>query len=64
MKKVGIISTMVLIILMVFTSCTSESGSEIGDSAYDFEVEDSDGNLVKLSDFEGKTVFVLAWSTT
>lgn len=60
MKKAGIL----LLLLTLLVGCTAESSSEIGDTAYDFEVEDQSGNMVKLSDFEGKTVFVLAWATT
>lgn len=60
MKKAGIL----LLILLMLVSCTAESSSEIGDTAYDFEVEDHNGSMVKLSDFEGKTVYVLAWATT
>lgn len=63
MKKI-----VLLLMIMVFISsvgCTSEGGgSAIGDQAYDFEIEDIDGNKVRLSDFEGKTVFLLAWTTT
>ncbi|MBJ2354965.1 redoxin domain-containing protein [Sphaerochaeta sp. S2] len=61
MKKVGVF---ILLMIVLLVSCSSETGSEIGDTAYDFEVEDKDGNLVRLSDYKGKTVFVLAWATT
>ncbi len=36
---------------------------QIGTMAYNFELPDSSGNLVKLSDFKGKLVFVDFWFT-
>ncbi len=35
-----------------------------GEKAYDFNLEDIDGNSVKLSDFKGKAVFIDFWSTS
>lgn len=35
-----------------------------GKMAYNFELEDLDGNSVKLSDFKGKAVFINFWSTS
>ncbi|MBS2098379.1 TlpA family protein disulfide reductase [Carboxylicivirga linearis] len=34
-----------------------------GQMAYDFELEDLDGNKVRLSDFRGKAVYIDFWST-
>lgn len=35
-----------------------------GDKAYDFRLEDLEGNVVNLSDYKGKTVIVTFWQTT
>ncbi|MBA1334789.1 MAG: hypothetical protein HPY66_0409 [Firmicutes bacterium] len=35
-----------------------------GDKAYDFKLEDLEGNVVSLSDYKGKTVIVTFWQTT
>lgn len=36
-------------------------GASKGDTAYDFNLEDMDGNFVSLSDFRGKKVFLTFW---
>jgi len=54
----------VLLLLMILLLVGCESGNQIGDSAYDFSVEDSEGKIVNLSDFEDQAVYILAWSTT
>jgi peroxiredoxin len=36
---------------------------EVGDQAYDFELEDTDGNIHKLSDYKGKFVVVNFFAT-
>ena len=38
-------------------------GAGVGDRAYDFELKDSGGNTVRLSDFKGKVVVVDFWAT-
>jgi cytochrome c biogenesis protein CcmG, thiol:disulfide interchange protein DsbE len=66
MKRITIV--MLLLSMLFLFGCGSETesgtGTEVGDQAYNFELEDYEGNEVKLSDFEGKTVYVLAWTTT
>ncbi|MDN5477821.1 MAG: TlpA family protein disulfide reductase, partial [Chryseobacterium sp.] len=37
--------------------------SKIGSNAYNFSLQDSKGNVVKLSDFKGKIVFIDFWYT-
>jgi cytochrome oxidase Cu insertion factor (SCO1/SenC/PrrC family) len=63
MKKI-VLLILVLMFLLTMGCGNEGSGSAIGDQAYDFEVQDDQGNLVKLSDFKGKTVFLLTWTTT
>ena len=36
----------------------AQTGINIGQIAYDFELQDMDGNAVKLSDYRGKKVFL------
>ena len=38
-------------------------GASKGDTAYDFYLEDMDGNFVSLSDFRGKKVFLSFWTS-
>ena len=38
-------------------------GASKGDTAYDFYLEDMDGNVVSLSDFRGKKVFLNFWAS-
>lgn len=38
-------------------------GSDLGQTAYNFELEDMDGKLVKLSDYRGKKVFLNFWAS-
>jgi thiol-disulfide isomerase/thioredoxin len=40
-----------------------EEGNNSGQMAYEFEAEDMDGNLVKLSDYRGKKVFLNFWAS-
>lgn len=46
---------------------TSESGVEYGlragNTAYDFQLEDMEGNTVQLSDFRGQKVFLNFWAS-
>ena len=41
----------------------SGSGLLVGDQAYDFTLNDLDGNLVSLADFRGQPVIVNFWAT-
>lgn len=63
MKKVFVL--LISLSLLFLVGCSNGSGgSEVGDQGYDFEIENYNGESVKLSDFKGKTVFILAWTTT
>lgn len=70
MKRL-IFTILIAILLLTMIACDKENettdleiGFEVGDLAFDFEVEDSDGEIVKLSDFRGKKVLVVAWTST
>lgn len=41
---------------------TSTDGVSLGDEAPDFRLENSDGELVRLSDYKGKPVFINFWA--
>ncbi len=41
-----------------------EVGYEVGNRAFDIEVENFTKDIVKLSDFLGKPVYILAWTST
>ena len=40
-----------------------EEGNNSGQLAYEFEAEDMDGNVIKLSDYRGKKVFLNFWAS-
>lgn len=41
----------------------TEFGLNAGNTAYDFQLEDMDGNTVQLSDYRGKKVFLNFWAS-
>ena len=47
---------------VTFTS-GEEYGLRSGNTAYDFQLEDMDGNTVQLSDFRGQKVFLNFWAS-
>lgn len=69
MKKwLGMALVAVLISTAVYTIWAKDSsfvaeGIKIGDKAPDFELHTLDGDVVKLSDYEGKRVMVNFWAT-
>lgn len=40
-----------------------EEGNNSGQLAYEFEAEDMDGNVIKLSDYRGQKVFLNFWAS-
>ena len=51
----------ILMVLFLFAFAHSGHALEVGDQAPDFELQATDGNTYKLSDFKGKESVVLAW---
>lgn len=58
--KLGILCVAVV----SMTACSSEVTNRVGDTAYDFQVEDDEGEDVKVSDFQGQALYIIGWSTT
>jgi len=52
----------IIIGMLVLSSCGLEAAPEIGYPAPDFTLNDLDGNEVSLSDFRGKVVFLNFWA--
>jgi len=52
----------IIIGMLVLSSCGLEAAPEIGHPAPDFTLNDLDGNEVSLSDFRGKVVFLNFWA--
>lgn len=62
LKFLGILT--VGIALLTTAACTKSGALDIGSSAPDFTLKDTDGNTVKLSDFKGRAVilnFFASW---
>lgn len=47
----------------VISTSGEEYGLRSGNTAYDFQLEDMDGNTVQLSDFRGQKVFLNFWAS-
>ena len=52
-----------LLVVYTIANYSGGVGAPIGSIAPDFELKDADGNLVKLSDYRGKLVFLNFWAT-
>lgn len=49
---------LLLLLVILLVGCTSQVGSP----AYNFQIEDHDGQIKTLDDFQD--VYIIAWSTT
>ena len=72
MKRTGLLTASLVVLLLILTACGDSSGSltlvqeyapRIGYLAPDFELKDYLGNSFKLSDFKGKPVLINFWAT-
>ena len=52
---------LVIIMLLMTAAVGAPQGLKVGDMAPDFELEGSDGNTYRLSDFRDKQAVVVAW---
>lgn len=61
----AILLLMLISVLIIYTSCTGESISDlsVGSKAPDFELYDLDGSIHKLSDYKGQPVLLNFWAT-
>ena len=56
---------LVLLIVLLLSGCgSSDISNKIGDEAYPISLESFDGTKVDLEDYRGKTLYLLAWTTT
>ena len=51
----------IAVIMMTAAVAAPQQGLQVGDMAPDFELEGSDGNTYRLSDFRDKQAVVIAW---
>ena len=56
-----LIITLSIVACMAMAAHAADGKSKVGMAAPDFEMQGSDGNTYKLSDFKGKKAFVIAW---
>ncbi|MDD5338620.1 MAG: TlpA disulfide reductase family protein [Dehalococcoidales bacterium] len=65
-KKILTLLTVMIASVLLLTGCGGsggEKGNTVGKIAYDFQLEDTFGNQVNLSDFLGKPVLLNFWAT-
>ncbi len=61
MKLMKTIYSLILTILLSPLAWSQSTNLKVGDKAPDFELQDQDGNAVRLSDFSGKKNVALAF---
>ncbi len=63
MKNLKLFAVIVLgLTLFAFTNITDDKGYEVGDMATDFSLENIDGNMVSLSDYENAKGFIVIFT--
>lgn len=63
MKRLITVVVCVIAMLILYGCAAAEQPPQEQTAAYDFSVEDGQGNSVKLSDFKGKPVVVNFWAS-
>ena len=63
MKKTALLSFAVIMILAVLAGCSAPNTGDSQSMQYVFEFSDVDGNVHKLSDYEGRPVYLEVWGT-
>ena len=61
MKPMKTIYSLILTLLFSPLAWSQSTNLKVGDKAPDFELQDQDGNAVRLSDFSGKKNVALAF---
>ena len=61
MKLMKTMYSLILTILLSPLAWSQSTNLKVGDKAPDFELQDQDGNAVRLSDFSGKKNVALAF---
>jgi len=63
MKNLKLFAVIVLgLTLFAFTNITDDKGYEVGDMATDFSLENIDGNMVSLSDYDNAKGFIVIFT--
>ncbi|PAD37109.1 thiol-disulfide oxidoreductase ResA [Terribacillus saccharophilus] len=70
-KKIRLVIRFIILLLMISAITytvyqnffTEKVRVQVGDQAVDFALEDMEGNIVQLSDYEGRGVFLNFWGT-
>ena len=66
MKRIVTGFTALVLVLSLLSACAQEEAQEPQpalDAAYEFELEDINGNVHRLSDYAGKPVFLRVWAS-
>lgn len=69
MLKKGIFITLAVLLLLPLAACaktgsSTEFGNQPGNKAFDFSLQDMNGNTVTLSGLAGRPVMLNFWETT
>ncbi len=62
-RKLMIIPAIILTLALILNSCLPETGTQVGNQAPDFQLQDLDGNTVSLSELRGSPVMLNFWAS-
>jgi peroxiredoxin Q/BCP len=60
-SPLGLLSGLTLVLSLLTQLCNGGEIPKVGDLAPEFELQGSDGETYKLSDFRGKQAVIVAW---